>query len=175
MSEPYIIHRASLPISDWWWIAAAAAIQARRRAPQGVTWRDDFTDDGYRIDGYTESQDFAVLSIIFAKQGNGTRITMFELPAWAGFWRPIFEEEVNPLELRAHDIRRTAEPSAEEVIERYYRSRAQGSRITLRQLAEETGFSYSYLRTVKAAYDAAGGWGSKSKKLQGRAGTKVIE
>lgn len=52
--------------------------------------------------------------------------------------------------------------SADEAIERYYRSRnAGGRRKTLRQIAAETAYSYDYLRKVKRQYDAAGKWGSK--------------
>lgn len=51
--------------------------------------------------------------------------------------------------------------SAEGAIERYYRSRAAGSRKTLRQIATETAYSYDYLRKVKRQYDADGKWGSK--------------
>jgi len=51
--------------------------------------------------------------------------------------------------------------SAEAAIERYYRSRAAGSRKTLRQIAMETIYSYDYLRKVKRQYDADGKWGSK--------------
>lgn len=51
--------------------------------------------------------------------------------------------------------------SAETAIERYYRSRAAGSRKTLRQIALDTVYSYDYLRKVKRQYDAAGKWGSK--------------
>jgi hypothetical protein len=54
-----------------------------------------------------------------------------------------------------------ARPSVEAVIEHYYRARARGSKITLKDAAEITGFSHSYLREVKSRYDRAGKWGSK--------------
>lgn len=68
-------------------------------------------------------------------------------------------------------LRQRWQPSAEQVIERYYRSRAAGARTTLRQLAKDTGFSYGYLRSVKVEYDRAGKWGSK-KRLSGSGDTK---
>jgi hypothetical protein len=57
----------------------------------------------------------------------------------------------------------TAPPqiTAEYLIERYYRIKAQGGKVTLKQLAEKYGFNHSYLRTVKTEYDKAGGWGAK--------------
>lgn len=74
------------------------------------------------------------------------------------------------IEARVKDIEISVKGSvsAEKVVERYYRARAQdircpnGRRTTLKQLAKETGYSYGYLRSVKAAYDKAGKWGSKS-------------
>lgn len=63
----------------------------------------------------------------------------------------------------AYNFRRAYEPTADEAIERYYRSRAAGSRVTLRQIAKDTGFSYGYLRTAKIAYDKVGKWGSKKR------------
>ena len=43
--------------------------------------------------------------------------------------------------------------SADDAIERYYRSRAAGSRKTLRQIADETAYSYDYLRKVSYCGD----------------------
>lgn len=56
-------------------------------------------------------------------------------------------------------------PSAFDVIETYYRRKAAGGKITLKQLAEETRYSLSYLKTAKRRYDAAGRWGSKRKSI----------
>ena len=54
--------------------------------------------------------------------------------------------------------------TAEWIIERYYRRRARGNKITLRELAKQYGFSESYLSQAKKKYDQAGKWGSKPKK-----------
>ena len=54
-------------------------------------------------------------------------------------------------------------PRAAEVIETYYRRKAAGGKVTLKVLAEETGYSLAYLKTAKRRYDAAGLWGSKKK------------
>lgn len=52
----------------------------------------------------------------------------------------------------------------DDAIERYYRARAAGAKITLKQIAEMYQFSPSYLRKRKMEYDARGGWGSRKKK-----------
>jgi hypothetical protein len=54
-------------------------------------------------------------------------------------------------------------PTAAAVIETYYRRKAAGGKVTLKQLAEETRYSLAYLKTAKRRYDTAGGWGSKKK------------
>jgi hypothetical protein len=57
----------------------------------------------------------------------------------------------------------TEKPSAERVIEMYYRTKAQKGKITLKELAHRWGFNESYLRQAKIEYDRAGKWGAKSK------------
>ena len=51
------------------------------------------------------------------------------------------------------------------VLQRYYRRRAAGAwpRVTLRDMAKETGISYSTLTKRKMEYDRAGKWGAKHK------------
>lgn len=49
---------------------------------------------------------------------------------------------------------------AEKIVEIYYRSRAAGSCVTMTELAQMFGYSPSWLSQAKAAYDAAGKWGS---------------
>lgn len=68
-----------------------------------------------------------------------------------------------------HCGRDTDDPTPDQVIERFYRSRLHGSRVTLRQLAADSPYSYAYLCQAKVQYDAAGKWGSK-KKLSPRTG-----
>jgi hypothetical protein len=53
--------------------------------------------------------------------------------------------------------------AAEKVIESYYRRRAAGSKVTLKQMAEAYGYHRTYLSQVKKEYDLAGKWGSKKK------------
>lgn len=60
-------------------------------------------------------------------------------------------------------LRDSQKVSAEWVIGHYYRSKARGSKPTLKQLADEYGLSHAYLRQAKRKYDQAGKWGAKSK------------
>lgn len=49
----------------------------------------------------------------------------------------------------------------DEAIENFYRAKARGTKITLKQVAVATGLHYGYLREKKAEYDQRGGYGSK--------------
>lgn len=66
--------------------------------------------------------------------------------------------------VETENVRSMVEPSYDEAIQRYYRSRAAGSRKTLRQIAEEEQLSYAALRIRKMAYDRAGKWGAGQTK-----------
>jgi len=60
--------------------------------------------------------------------------------------------------------------TADVAIEWYYRSRAAGSKITLKQVAERYNLSHDYLRQAKSAYDKAGRAG-RYAGAQGTGGT----
>lgn len=77
------------------------------------------------------------------------------------YWKNMIKL-LGSIALETQSIRRMVEPHADEVIERFYRTRAAGKRITLKQLAEQTGYSYSWLRQAKVVYDRRGGFGSKA-------------
>lgn len=65
----------------------------------------------------------------------------------------------------ALSVHKLVEPSYDELVERFYRSRSQGGRrLTLRQIAEEAGVSYASLRKRKMEYDQHGGWGSNKSE-----------
>lgn len=73
--------------------------------------------------------------------------------------------EIRDIAAWAREIHRDSQKiTAEHLIEQYYRTRAQGAKTTLQQLADEYGFSSTYLREAKRKYDQAGKWGAKPKK-----------
>jgi hypothetical protein len=149
---------------DWWYfaglaLAILAAARARYRVgPAGagregvvITIGAPFTSEAaIRI---TRANDTTALAIIYDPAHT---VQMQQIALL-----------LHETSLQAEDVRRTWAPSGEDVIERYYRARAAGGRATLRQIAQDTGFSYGYLRSVKAAYDKAGKWGSKKGMLPG--------
>jgi len=61
---------------------------------------------------------------------------------------------------------KSSERGSDRAIALYYRRIAMGvRRVTLRKIADETGYSYGYLRNAKRKYDRAGKWGAKHKKV----------
>lgn len=98
--------------------------------------------------------------VIVAAAENATQITIQPFGDTRPEWEEISRSTRRFFET-AQSIRRSVEPTADELIERYYRSRAAGGKVTLKQLAGQHGFNYKYLSSVKSAYDERGGWGSK--------------
>ena len=73
--------------------------------------------------------------------------------------------EIKHTAMWARDLHRDSQKmTGERLIERYYRSKAHGTKITLRELAEQHGFNPAYLREAKRKYDQAGKWGTKPRK-----------
>ena len=84
---------------------------------------------------------------------------------------PIIQEIINTVAhsaMRAREFKRDNQKiTGEMAIERYYRRKARGSKVTLREIAETYGFNESYLRQVKQKYDKEGKWGAKRKIPKG--------
>jgi hypothetical protein len=102
----------------------------------------------------------------FLAKGPHTQVIVYTGPgAYEGFIDMLHQLETFSDQVRT--MRHAASGlTAEEVINRYYRSRAAGGKVTLQQLADEHGFNRSYLRAAKMEYDKAGKWGSKKKNVR---------
>jgi hypothetical protein len=81
--------------------------------------------------------------------------------AYSGDWQDL-HQRLDRIVRSAEVYRRQMwKLNVDDAIERWYRSRARGSKLTLKDVAEMTGFSYSYVTKAKMEYDRRGGWGSK--------------
>lgn len=144
---------------DWWYFAGAVqAILARDQ----VRHRVKSAGDGQKGVVITVGEPFTSEAAIRIVRANDTTVlTIAYDPVHAVQMQGVatFLCEASS---QIEKVRRTWVPSGEDVISRFYRARAQGSRITLRQLAEDTGFSYEALKKHKQRYDAAGKWGSRA-------------
>ena len=91
-----------------------------------------------------------------------TTVAMEDLqPGASDYWGRILGFLIRASNAVAVHQRRTWPTTADGAIEHYYRSKARGSRISLKDVAEMTGFSEAYLRKRKVSYDRDGKWGSK--------------
>jgi hypothetical protein len=150
---------------DWWWIAAHITVllntTQRAREEQNLArlrWEQDTQPGQMTFKGSTD-QGEQVLSLAVSGSEGKTTIQFSDAEPVIGFWQPIIIQ-VRTVAEQAHKVRRLVAPTTDEVIERYYRARAAGGKVTLKQLAQQYGFNYSYLRAVKSEYDKAGKWGS---------------
>lgn len=151
---------------DWWTTAAAFVhLAARLDTTYGPLPSGSHTSDGYRVLVLGGPPWGGTLgTFIFRGSGGRTQITVEQVPAEREGYVTTVLGQLRQFAEDAQRLRREAKPTADEAIERYYRSRAAGSKKTLRQIATETTYSYDYLRNVKRAYDKAGKWGSKKER-----------
>jgi hypothetical protein len=162
MSEPNVITVQG----DWWWIAAIIQRAIDRTPdPEGITgWGRATTRAGTIIEGHYDSEpmvwDIRLECRITGQQGK-TRIEVIEWPQFQGYWQPILDE-VRTLEISARETRRAAVGvTADAIAEEYERAKAAGENVTLKQLAEEVGLSYNYVRKRKSKKTTAKQAGNK--------------
>lgn len=175
MIEQKIIER---PIAADWWILVGAAQAilshdeqrdkqrcADDRTPRAPNYNSGPDADGFHISFYDPQQFGRRLGELRFTRGATAAIVRGEVAPEVYSYCADLVETLDRIAGLGHNVRRWYEPNADEVIERYYRSRAAGARTTLRQLAEDTGLSYEALKKHKQRYDRAGKWGSKRDKV----------
>jgi hypothetical protein len=157
MSDRQSIIRLNL-VGDWWYYAGALKTLL---SVDGFIPNDTPQRDGWSMSAGDWTQDTAILT---GKDGRTTVTITIRNPEPAPRWHH-YARQLEDMSTHAREMRRDVYgPTGEEVIEIYYRSRSAGSKITLKQLAEQYGFNVTYLSQAKRLYDAAGKWGSKAKK-----------
>jgi hypothetical protein len=160
---------------EWWLLAAAFELifqhvhpHPNLRIPGSNTKEGQLQSYIYDVYIDTEGPDemgTPLGTLALTPKDSSTRVrTISESEQFIPYWQAILEQ----LEAFATSTKklkkRFSTPTAERVIETYYRRRAAGGKVTLSTLAEEYGYNPSYLRAVKAEYDKAGKWGSKKAR-----------
>jgi hypothetical protein len=145
---------------DWRLLAGilAADMWRAKQRPISTLIRDVFHMTIYAQEGIGN----IIADVDFRASGGITHVQVKTHPGAVEDWQKelsFLAEAVS----NAYSFDELARPSAGDVIEIYYRRKAAGGKVTLKQLAEETGYSLAYLKTAKRRYDAAGRWGSKKK------------
>ena len=123
------------------------------------TWPDGVSLIGIGVGRYKRTD------ITTKEKGDTTVISIIcEHPEDIELYENIIQE-IGHVAMRAREFKRDNQKiTGEMAIERYYRRKARGSKVTLREIAETYGFNESYLSQAKKKYDQEGKWGSKSKK-----------
>jgi hypothetical protein len=152
-------------VVEWWYVVAALdmLIEDRHKDEIPIRWDRNDLPNGCRRERFIDGAPAG--SITLTRHPDKPLLTTLAIRVGgdAPYWRALVKR-LQGFGNEARERRREVMPTADDVIQRYYRIRAQGGKVTLRQLAEETGFNYSYLRDVKVTYDKAGRWGAKKRK-----------
>jgi len=153
---------------DWWYFAGAFFVRYTMPTTNATYGNIDSGGVTQNVSAILQTSGLgqSLGSITFVAGDDETHVYITyanEEEYTAVFWQGAVKF-LREMSAHARHFRREAiGPTAEEVIETYYRRRAKGVKVTMTQLAKEFDFNPNYLRTVKGAYDKAGKWGSKSK------------
>jgi hypothetical protein len=165
MSEPNevipIDNNMPYDIPDAWWTVAGII-----EAAAGVM-HYQISDRRLDLDGMRATiaeGDIVRGRISLSGDENKSALTIDHMPGSDAFWNILLDLLKSAANYAAIHRRRSWATTAESAIEHYYRAKARNSRITLKEIAELTGFNYTYLSQVKSAYDKAGKYGAKPKK-----------
>jgi hypothetical protein len=149
-----------------WWLSAAFWIMSTLPTglgdspgvdpglfPTGVV--ADFGDGFWKATPNRQSvgEDAAMGSIRFTNAGAMTKIEVRASEQFAPFWKTMLNR-LERFATTADRVRRYAGyETIDAAIEYYYRSRARGQHVTLKDIAEASNISYDYLRKRKSIYD----------------------
>ena len=156
--SPPIIPGATYPLAgEWWWHVGvfAAAVALFDPKPDQVEVKDLPNGCAYTI------ADRGTITIT----GDETKTTVCidTDDAHSAYWGELLGHLGAVAANAQMQRRRTWASSADGVIEHYYRAKARNPKLTLKDVAELTGYNYTYLSQIKSAYDKAGKWGSSPK------------
>jgi hypothetical protein len=152
-----------VPGREWWYYAAFIQQQWPRHpldnAPGNTRLRAVFT---------LGSTDCQINSkggrVIVAGEENETVISLDIDLDYEELWQGVIKKLETFAATASRYLSNSMNLTPDEAIERYYRIRSQGNKITLGAIAEMTGYTESYLRKRKVEYDRRGGWGSKKSE-----------
>jgi hypothetical protein len=145
---------------DWRLLAGILAADVTRAGQHPVSRAGSY---GVSMTIFAQEPDVDIVAhVLFHGVGGTTLVQVEAPPAGLEHWRQELLFLARSVQF-TESYDELTRPRAAEVIETYYRRKAAGGKVTLKVLAEETGYSLAYLKTAKRRYDAAGLWGSKKK------------
>lgn len=153
--------------ADWYVLAGAAQALLHRDRNDGApryTSGAASAQGGYQFNLSDPQRSGQHVGVLWFSTDPGATTVRFKVAPEVYNWCVGLQRFLDLMAGGAETIRQSVQPTADAVIRRYYMTKTRGGRITLRQLAEETGYSYAYLQKAKQRYDRAGKWGSGSRK-----------
>jgi len=150
---------------DWMTLAGALGgllSYARNRDRTKPSHSGGPDQDGYKFTIYDGHSVGRVIADVWLSNGVGGCIVTANGPGVDALTEVI--DQVSHIALYVDNIRKLAAPDADAVLSHYYHMRAQGNRVTLKQLAEESGIPYSTLTKRKMVYDRLGGYGTGKRR-----------
>jgi hypothetical protein len=151
------IHLVLPGVELWHCIAFIKAERPRAEIRKPGPYLELTTQNNYQ-------QDFNTGRVVASISGEHTIVAIQPEPGYEDAWRQ-FAERLEKFAWAAHEARLNMAPNPDELVERYYRSRAAGTKMSLRKFAESTNVNYEALKKWKQSYDRRGGWGSKTGKI----------
>ncbi len=148
-------HRVTLT-GDWWYFAGALKMLLSQR---GIALASDGQEgEGWILTLSGWPQDTVLIN---GAESKTVIVITQRNPESNHLWEEV-KKQLEDMAAHAREMRRECGiMTGYEVVEIYFRSRAAGSKVTLKQLAQQYGFNYKYLSNVKSTYEKQGGWGSK--------------
>lgn len=164
MSDESIQIRRRLPC-EWWPLAGQLrAALDRRRGDPDLRWTSQPASSGCIIHIGPHPLASPIAQFMFVGKDDSTTLVVTTIAHNVPKIQS-FIDDLAAMAREARDARRgSVGETPDELIEEYYRRRAAGSKVTLKQLAAQAGISYSYITKAKMKYDRAGKWGSRTSE-----------
>ena len=152
----------SLP-GDWWWIAAymeELLLNTNEYQAPNVHWMRQYGRAGVILEGeydveppllHVNTRRYDIrLTCRINGQERVTTINTAASPPFNGYWTPILDRVSRHVQTARQIRRDSVGTTVDMLIAEYERAKVAGQSVTLKQLAEETGISYDYLRKIKS-------------------------
>jgi hypothetical protein len=141
-------------IAEWWLLNATLTALYRYPHPSPTGFSNTISGRaGLHTESKVSKDGMEIGSISLTETGLSTRIRISTTPVFEPYWHEILANLRTAAETALRIRYFAGTDPIDAAIRLYYERREKGEKITLRQIAEQTGLSYNYLRKRKSFYD----------------------
>lgn len=162
MSDELLKIEQPLSAEAWWVVAIAANLisEAYYTSTIGDRWSAwQIGESDNTSDVWNEPLDRSLWIVTIQGNGTSTMLQIIAPEAQRDEWL-AWLDQINRIVRYAHEQqRRHRKVTAQDVLDEYYLLKRIGRKKTIKQLAEQYGFSENYLYQAKIAYDKTDHWG----------------